>query len=198
MLNTSFIPLCVSNPAIFFGLPKNLLTILTVLEQILVVQKMNIQHRFKGRKWMKVLLGRNASTAVLNSPATPLPRSSVTRALIISPNSPMSPSRRFLFSTMNDASPPLRDCKTNSSVEKFKTGQGKKNWLLLGARPKVNDSTRSSSTSDLLTESTGNYIPRRVLTPKSKLVRRFTKRKRIQTGHIQANQGWMVLSRTTK
>ena len=146
MLSTSiFIPLCVSNPAIFFGLPKNLLTILTVLEQILVVQKMNIQHRFKGRKWMKVLLGRNASTAVLNSPATPLSRSSVTRALIISPNTPMSPCRRFLFSTMNDASPPLRDCKTYSSLEKFKTGQGKKNWLLLGARSKVNNNTRSSS-----------------------------------------------------
>ena len=105
------------------------------------------------KRFSSIIIGQDASPRTLNSPATPLPRSSVKRALVISPGMEMSPARRYSFSNRSDASPVLRKSTgCFPKEEKLPIGNGDgKNWLLTRTRSQQRD--RSYTTGDMRVDS---------------------------------------------
>ena len=107
-----------------------------------IYREFNTEHdAIKGARASAVIMGEGAAVEILNSPATPGRRSSVKRILQFSPSTPMSPARRFSFSTPGDTSPKLR--KPTSVAGAFISQAIGSNTLLLL------DSTKKNRTMSL-------------------------------------------------
>ena len=117
--------------------------------------------RVLSKRFSSIIIGQDASPRTLNSPATPLPRPSAKRALLISPGTEMSPARRYSFSNMSDASPILRKNTVCLPKEKLQSENGNaKNWLMVRASSQQRN--RSYTMGDMRPDA------RRIKTPTSR------------------------------
>ena len=123
----------------------------------------------KGARASAVIMGEGAAAEILNSPATPGPRSSVKRILQFSPSTPMSPARRFTFSTPGETSPKLRE-PTRVAGSFISQATGSNTLLLL-------DSTKKNRTMSLGSGDNNTRTPRRAMKPGLSLKKKSRKGK---------------------